>query len=162
MKAQIIAERQQVTDIVRQMTEEVFNTMFSRPLTTERKADFQDFHQVVVSQVKLNHGATDIDFYFKFDAQLLLQIAMKVFSEEYIRDNPISEDLACEVANIVCHKVKAYLNEEGFHTEMSFPFIQKTGEDKRAGADEFVNVYFFYLDKDARHKIGVAIGSTVL
>jgi CheY-specific phosphatase CheX len=162
MKAQIIAEKQQIAAIVRQMTEEVFNTMFSNPLMADDKSRFSEFKDVVISQVKLNHGPTDINFYFKFDMQLLLQIGMKMFSEEYLRDNPIYEDLACEVANIVCAKVKAYLNEEGYHTEMSFPFIPK-GADEGAHKDaDFVNVYFFYLDKEARQQIGVAVGSTVV
>ena len=162
MKAQIIAEKQQIAAIVRQMTEEVFNTMFSNPVTSDETSQFSEFRDVVIAHVKLNHGPTDINFFFKFDMQLLLQIGMKMFSEEYLRDSPVYEDLACEVANIVCSKVKAYLNEEGYHTEMSFPFIPK-GEEEAAPKDaDFVNVYFFYLDKEARQKIGVAVGSSVV
>lgn len=162
MKAQIIAEKQQIAAIVRQMTEEVFKTMFSNPLMSDEKSKFSEFKDVVISQVKLNHGPTDINFYFRFDMQLLLQIGIKMFSQDYLRDNSVYEELACETANIVCAKVKAYLNEEGYHTEMSFPVISK-GEDMPPPKDaDFVNVYFFYLDQEARQKIGVAVGSSVV
>ena len=55
-------------------------------------------------------GRSSLDFVFRFEMLLLLQAAGMIFTQEYIDQNPVHEDLACEIANIVCAKVKTYLD----------------------------------------------------
>jgi CheY-specific phosphatase CheX len=157
MKEDIKAAEPQISGIVSQAVEEVFNTMFRESVLAGRHSPPPDLNNVVVACVKLNHGTTEIDFCFNFDMQLLLQAAAIVFSQEYIKGNPVHEDLACEIANIVCHKVKAYLNEEGYHTDMGFPFIPESDQDAPLKQEELVRMHFFYRDQDAQRRVGVAV-----
>src|SRR4051812_18576312 len=80
-------------------------------------------NSVIMTYVKLAHNQEDMAFVFKFDAALLLKAAEVIFSAEYIKSNPVVEDVACEIANIVGGKVKAYLKQEGYYTDMGFPFL---------------------------------------
>ncbi|TAL38760.1 MAG: hypothetical protein EPN97_03395 [Alphaproteobacteria bacterium] len=161
MKANIIEAREDLSAVVRQAVEEAFNTMLQQPVLAGKRAPSQDFSEVVFVNVKLNHGPTTIDFSFKFDMQLLIQAAQQVFSAEYIKNNAIHEDIGCEIVNIVCHKVKAYLNEEGYFTEMGFPYVPEPGERLPVKGD-FVQMHFFYRGKDAQPRIGVAVDSCVV
>jgi hypothetical protein len=164
VKANIIEAREDLSLIVGQAVEEAFNTMLQQPVLAGQRAPArgQDFSEVVLVSVKLNHGATIIDFHFKFDMQLLLQAAQLVFTPEYIKNNAIHEDIGCEIVNIVCHKVKAYLNEEGYFTEMGFPYVPEPGAAPPPSKGEFVQMHFFYRDKDAQHRVGVAVDSCVV
>jgi hypothetical protein len=161
VKANIIEAREDLSLIVRQAVEEAFNTMLQQPVLASTRAPSQDVNEVVVVGVKLNHGPTNIDFSFKFDMQLLMQAALQVFSADYIKNNAIHEDIGCEIVNIVCHKVKAYLNEEGYFTEMGFPYIPEPGEALPSKGD-FVQMHFFYRGKDAQPRMGVAVDSCVV
>lgn len=164
MKANIIEAREDLSLVVRQAVEEAFNTMLQQAVLAGKRTPSleKDFNEVVLVSVKLNHGPTTIDFHFKFDMRLLMQAALLVFTPEYIAGNAIQEDIGCEVVNIVCHKVKAYLNEEGYFTEMGFPYVQKPDEAPPPTKGEFVQMFFFYRDKDAQHRVGVAVDSCVV
>lgn len=164
MKTNIIDVREDLSLIVRQAVEEAFNTMLQQAVLAGRNAPAreQDLHEVVIVSVQLNHGTTNIDFNFKFDMQLLMQAALLVFTPEYIKNNAIHEDIGCEIVNIVCHKVKAYLNEEGYFTEMGFPYVPEPGAAPPPSKGEFVQMHFFYRDKDAQHRVGVAVDSCVV
>jgi hypothetical protein len=164
VKSNIIEAREDLSAIVRQAVEEAFNTMLQQPVLAGLTApkSGRDLKEVVLVSVKLNHGPTMIDFHFKFDMQLLMQAALLVFTADYIKNNAIHEDIGCEIVNIVCHKVKAYLNEEGYFTEMGFPYIPESGEAPKPSKGEFVQMHFFYRDKDAQHKVGVAVDSCVV
>ncbi|MEZ0225440.1 MAG: hypothetical protein ACAH83_12865 [Alphaproteobacteria bacterium] len=165
MKQDIIEVREDLSLIVRQAVEEAFNTMLQQAVLAGRRTQAtteQDQNEVVQVSVKLHHGPTTIEFHFKFDMQLLMQAALLVFTPEYIANNAIHEDIGCEIVNIVCHKVKAYLNEEGYFTEMGFPYVPEPGAMRQDSKGEFVQMYFFYRDKGAQQKIGVAVDSCVV
>ena len=162
MRQNILAAEKLIADTVVQAIEEVFNAMFRQPVLAGKATSFPDPNNVVLTRVKLHHGDTDLEFSFAFDMRLLFQIAEFVFTPEYIKSHTVHEDLAAEIADIVCHKVKALLNEEGIHTEMSMPFIPAPGQDGLPEKGEFVQMHFFYRDKDANRKVGVAINCFVV
>jgi hypothetical protein len=159
LKADILAAQNDIALVVKQAVEETCNTMLRVPvLNAARRTEAPD--KVVQVNVKMNHGTADIDFYFRFDLQLLSMVAAAVFAPEYLKRNPVVEDIGCEVANIVCHKVKAFLNEEGYVTEMGFPFVPGPEVTAAAGGN-LIDMHFFYRDKDARQRVGVAVNSVV-
>jgi CheY-specific phosphatase CheX len=160
MKEDIYAAREQISTVVRQAMEETFNTMFKLAVLND-PAPLMAPAEIVMAYVKLNHGETDMDFSFRFDMQLLLQAAASIFRPEYLGAASPHADIACEVANIVCHRVKAYLNEEGCHTDMGFPFVLEPGQNPPPERGEPVHMHFFYRDKDARRRVGVAVNFIV-
>lgn len=154
MKADIHAAQEQIAQVVRQAVEETFNAMFCLAVLADTEP-FTAPDEIVLTSVKLNHGSTDLDFLFKFDMRLLLQAAARVFAPEYLKSHPMHQDIAFEIANIVCHRVKAYLNEQGYHTDMGFPFVPSGPSQER------VHMHFFYRDTDAKRRVGVAVNYNV-
>jgi CheY-specific phosphatase CheX len=157
----IQAARGYITDVVGNSVIETFNTMFGQAVSRSLKEPLTAPNNIVLSCIKLIQGRTHVDFVFRFDMHLLLQAAALIFTPEYIENNPVHEDLACEIANIVCAKVKSSLNEEGYEIEMGFPFVPKADEAAKLAREEIVHMHFFYRDKDQKQGVGVAVNFTV-
>ena len=158
----INAARGRISDVVAESVVETFTGMFGQDVSTASRQPPSAPDNVVLSCVKLLQGRSALDFVFRFDMQLLLQAASLIFTKEYIDQNPVHEDLACEIANIVCAKVKTYLNDEGYETEMGFPFVPKAEEAKRLSQEKVVHMHFFYKDLAEKQGVGVAVNFTVL
>jgi CheY-specific phosphatase CheX len=157
----INAARGRITDVVTESVVETFNSMFGQDVSAGTKRPPTAPDNNVISCVKLLQGRSEVDFVFRFDMQLLLLAASGIFTQEYIRQNPVHQDLACEIANIVCAKVKTYLNDEGYDTEMGFPFVPNAEETKKLMQEQVVHMHFFYKDKDNKQGVGVAVNFTV-
>lgn len=110
-----------------------------------------------MTYVKLSHNQEDVAFCFKFDTALLLKAAEVIFSPEYIKSNTVIEDVACEIANIVGGKVKVYLKDQGYYTDMGFPFLAASEEAASLADRESVPMHFFYTDKGDKPGVGVAV-----
>lgn len=162
MKKDIAAAQERISNVVAESVVETFNSMFGQDVSNVHWKPDLTPDNIVLSSVKLLQGRSAMDFVFRFDMKLLLQAASLIFTKEYIDHNPVHEDLACEIANIVCAKVKTYLNDEGFDTEMGFPFVPKAEEARRLLQDKAIHMHFFYKDIDKKQGVGVAVNFTVL
>jgi CheY-specific phosphatase CheX len=151
-----------IADIVAESVVETFTGMFGQDVSAASRKPPTAPDNVVISCCKLLQGSVEVDFVFKFDMELLLMAAAGIFTPEYIKNNPVHEDLACEIANIVCAKVKSCLNDEGYDTEMGFPFVPKADEAKRLMQEQVVHMHFFYRDRDKKQGVGVAVNFTVV
>lgn len=154
------AARAKISQVVEDSVVETFTSMFGQAVTAEgaRKMLAEPGQNSVYSAVKLHQGDVHVEFCFHFDFNLLLQAAQLIFTQEYLANNPVHEDLACEIANIVCSKVKAYLNDTGFETEMGFPYIPEKDENHLRRHPEMVHMHFFY---DAGGKANKGVGVIV-
>jgi CheY-specific phosphatase CheX len=154
-----IAGRNELAEVVSQAVVETFTRMFGQDLAQGKGAApaMEQSHDVVLTYVKLSHNNEDFAFCFKFDTQLLLRAAEKIFSSDYIKNNPVIPDIACEIANIVGGKVKVYLKNEGYFTDMGFPFLA-TSEEAAALIDRrSVPMHFFYTEGKSKPGVGVAV-----
>ncbi|MDE1152449.1 MAG: hypothetical protein PW788_07925 [Micavibrio sp.] len=160
MKKHIGDERTQISELVSATVVETFTNMFGQSVTADalaRKMQQSPESKSVYSSVKLHHGKTHVEFCFRFDFDLLLQAAALIFSADYLANNPVHEDLACEIANIVCSKVKAYLNDRGYDTEMGFPYIPKPNENPLLQQQDTVHMHFYYDSAKAQRGVGVVV-----
>jgi hypothetical protein len=157
----IKAARSQIAEVVGRTTVETFNTMFSQKVSHTAAQSSSRLANVVLACIKLSQGETEVDFCFKFDMDLLMLAARSVFSAEQIAGAPVHEDLACEIVNIVCAKVKSHLNEHGYVTEMGFPFIPRPEQAEALLREEMVHMHFFYRDRDDKQGVGVLVNFTV-
>jgi hypothetical protein len=155
------AARGQISDIISGAVVETFTNMFGQDVIPNTREPLTAPDNAVMACVKLHQGEESLDFCFKFDMRLLLLAASRVFKSEYLQNNPVHEDIACEIVNIVCAKVKAFLNERGYQTEMGFPFIPSPAEAERLLREQVVHMHFFYRDSDAQQGVGVAVNFTV-
>jgi CheY-specific phosphatase CheX len=158
----INAARGSIADVVTISVIETFNNMFGQDVSAGSRKPPVSPDNVVISCVKMLQGRSSLDFVFRFEMLLLLQAAGMIFTKEYIAQNPVHEDLACEIANIVCAKVKTYLNDEGYETEMGFPFVPRADEARKLLHDQAVQMHFFYKDQANKQGVGVAVNFTVV
>jgi CheY-specific phosphatase CheX len=156
-----IASEGELADVVSQAVVETFNRMFGQDLLAGKK-EVSTPDNVVMTFVKLSHNNRDVAFCFRFDTQLLLLAAQAIFTPEYIKTNPVVEDIACEIANIVGNKVKNYLKQEGYYTDMSFPFLASAEEAEKLAGQKHLPIHFFYTDKGEKPGIGVAVDFIVI
>jgi hypothetical protein len=153
-----IAEHGELSEVVSKAVVETFTNMFGQNLAqAPTKIPPPPPNAVVMTYVKLSHNNEDMAFVFKFDAALLLKAAEVIFSAEYIKSNPVVEDIACEIANIVGGKVKSYLKEEGYYTDMGFPFLATSEEAQPLADRKSVPMHFFYTDTGPQKGVGVAV-----
>jgi CheY-specific phosphatase CheX len=157
----INAARGGISEVLSHNVIDTFNSMFGQDVSANRQEPKVPPGNVVVACVRLSQGNAHADFWFRFEMDLLLQAASAIFPADYIAENMVHESLACEIANIVCTKVKAFLNEQGYDTEMGFPFIatSKSSDGLARGAD--VDLHFFYQDKEQKKGAGVLVNFSV-
>jgi CheY-specific phosphatase CheX len=155
-----IAGRNELAEVVSEAVVETFTRMFGQDLAAgaaRETAGMNLPNEVVLTYVKLSHNNEDFAFCFKFDTQLLLRAAEKIFSPEYIRDNSVIPDIACEIANIVGGKVKVFLKNEGYFTDMGFPFLANSEEAAALIDRKSVPMHFFFTGGDRKPGVGVAV-----
>ena len=153
-----IAGQGGLAEVVSRAVVETFTNMFGQTLSAGKNSIQPAApHSVVMTYVKLSHNQEDFAFCFKFDTALLLKAAESVFSVEYIQSNPVVEDVACEIANIVGGKVKVYLKDQGYYTDMGFPFLSTSDEAVALAEHESVPMHFFFTDAGAKPGVGVAV-----
>ena len=153
-------EREQISQIVSSTVVETFSEMFGQPVTAEsmaKQAKLPSEQQSVFSSIKLHHGKNDLEFCFRFDFDLLLQAAALIFTPDYLKHNQVHEELAREIANIVCSKVKAYLNERGYDIEMGFPYIPQPEQNPLLQQSDVVHMHFYYNAANAEQGVGVIV-----
>lgn len=154
------AARAKITAVVEDSVVETFTTMFGQDVTAEgvRKMNVAHGRKSVYSAVKLHQGDVHVEFCFHFDFDLLFRVAALLFSAEDLEKTPVHEDVACEIANIVCSKVKAFLNDGGFDTEMGFPYVPGHDENHLVNNPDMVHMHFYY---DVTHESGRDVGVVV-
>lgn len=161
MKEGILAARGAISDIAGKAVFETFNTMFGENISENERQALASPENVVLSCITLKQGDTVVDFCFKFDMDLLLRAAKKLFGEEATKSSPPHHDLACEVANIVCSSVKSYLNNQGYEMEMQFPFIPDEAKKRELLEEQLVHMHFFFTNSEGYRTVGVAVNFTV-
>ncbi|MBI1216372.1 MAG: hypothetical protein GC185_11230 [Alphaproteobacteria bacterium] len=151
--------RGEVATLVSQTVRETFQTMFGQNVQRHEAGwtggEFSE--NAVYASIRLHQGDESVEFCFRFDFNLLLQAAELIFSKEYLDATPVHEELASEIANIVCSKVKAFLNEQGFETEMGFPFIPRPDENPLLSSGEMIHMHFYYPGPGGENDIGVSV-----
>jgi hypothetical protein len=157
----INAARGGISEVVSHNVIDTFNSMFGQEVSANRLSPSAPPGNMVISCVRLTQGNSHADFWFRFEMDLLLQAASALFPADYIEKNLVHESLACEIANIVCAKVKAFLNEQGYDTEMGFPFIATAKSSGGLANSTDVDLHFFYQDKEEKKGAGVVVNFTV-
>lgn len=153
-----IAEQTGLAQVVSEAVVETFTNMFGQQLASSKpKTASAGAGGVIMTYVKLSHNQEDVAFCFKFDTELLLRAAEAIFTPDYIKSNPVIEDIACEIANIVGGKVKVFLKQEGYYTDMGFPFLATSEEAQPLIDRKSVPMHFFMTETGNKPGVGVAV-----
>ena len=82
---------------------------------------------------------------FNFDSDLLHHLVDGAYGGDSSQNSDSYKDAACEIANIVCCRVKSVLNEHGYSLSMDLPYsVEKDG--KNINYKDSINMYFSVND----------------
>lgn len=148
---QDIPERlqQPIADVINNAIVETFLTVFDVPVIgVERILHHQLSKEDFACQVRLMENDTEVDVVFIFAKSLVQAILSGVYSKEDLAGNTEAyNDAACEIANIVCAHLKAFLNQKGFELEMHLP-LPVSGVTFERINRHAINLYFTLNKED--------------
>lgn len=102
----------------------VVNEVFTNYFGVNARADNQNELTAAkgcLCQVHMKQEGVNMFLCFNFDANLLCSLVDGAYGEE-VKDPEPYKDAACEIANIVCCRVKAMLNDNGYKLNMDIPY----------------------------------------
>lgn len=99
---------------------EVFTNYFGISVRADNKSEIAGVKSCLC-QVHLKQDGVNMFVCFNFDASLLCSLVDETYSGEIIKNAEPYKDAACEIANIVCCRVKAMLNDNGYKLDMDIP-----------------------------------------
>lgn len=98
----------------------IFSEMFATEIVPENQLSAADHKKLVCIGV-LHQKDVSIALRFFFDEELLRPLLGNIYSPEFLNDPAIYEDAACEIVNILCAQVKAFLNNHGYSLVLDQP-----------------------------------------
>lgn len=119
---------------------DTIETMFGQKME-QAKDKKGEKNRDLATSIMLTQGKDKARLRLVFDRTMLEQLASKVYTAEEMKDDRIMKDAASEVTNVVCNKIKAFLNERGFQLNMSLP-QEDTPETPQTVSETTVNLYF--------------------
>src|SRR5262245_21798693 len=127
--------RDELTKIIVAQVKRTFKVMFNVDVepVSDLVFDFTDDDQV--SKTELRQAGVTVVVRFAFSRAMLRPLLEKIYSPEITMHKIAYEDAACEIANIVCGGLKAFLNQNGYNLTMEPPKIDRRHIEKMAAAE---------------------------
>lgn len=126
------------------VVQDVFNNYFGVSVKVNNSYDATESatdRKNCLCEVKMEQTGIDIFLCFDFDAELLFRLVDETYAGEVINDLAPYNDAACEIANIVCCRIKSILNGNGYKFDMSIP-KSIDNNDKFNGVPYTLNMRF--------------------
>lgn len=105
---------------INSVVNEVFTNYFGVNVSADDQNDLPSARGCLC-QVHMKQEGVNMFLCFNFDANLLCSLVDGAYGEE-AKDPEPYKDAACEIANIVCCRVKAMLNDNGYKLNMEIPY----------------------------------------
>ncbi len=120
---------------------EVFNNYFGVSVNADNEKITNESGKYCLCEVRMQQEGMDMFMCFHFDADLLYKLVDETYSGEAIHDLTPYNDAACEIANIVCCRIKAVLNGNGYKFNMDIPQPIENSDKFKNLPDE-INMHF--------------------
>lgn len=124
---------------------EIFRDYFGVSVIADGPVRLADSREGCLCEVNMRQEGVDMLLCFNFDSDLLHRLVDEVYGGSLVQDSDPYKDAACEIANIVCCRVKAVLNENGFSLDMDLPYSVEKGKEDINYKDS-INMYFSVND----------------
>jgi hypothetical protein len=146
---------QELKPVMASGMEHIFSEMFNvRILTSgEIGKDGQAYTMSAIGH--LYRDDIDLTLRFLFDEDLLRPLLSQFYSPEFLEKREVYEDAACEIVNILCNQVKAYLGRQGYHLVLNLPRMERPGSAQ--AIDPIMNIHFS-LNSDRHFLVGLEDG----
>ena len=107
--------------IISDTTIEIVEMMFGYKLCSATPADLQG--ERVASFVTFTQGEARVKFCMTFEKPFIQSLIRDIYPEDVLskQASAIYQDTASELTNIICNRIKAYINGNGFDYEVSIP-----------------------------------------
>lgn len=136
----------ELNPIVKSGIQNIFSNLFNVDTIPDSKiGDAKDQSMICVGNLYQDEVSINIRFFF--DKKLLEPLLKNVYSDEFLQDPSIYGDAACEIVNILCAQVKAFLNKQGYELQLGIPQIDKDSLNDE-GKEALMNVYFSLNEED--------------
>jgi CheY-specific phosphatase CheX len=114
--------KQRVMNTIDAVISETFNNYFSVSIAPQHTNNSNFTDKNILCQVKMHQDNVVAFLYFAFDEEKLHALINSVYGDDMDHPQTVYIDAACEIANIVCCKVKALLNDNGYKFDMDIPY----------------------------------------
>jgi two-component system chemotaxis response regulator CheY len=135
---------------------QIFSSMFNADITPSGPEFESDHAGDMICVGRLYQKDMDVTLRFAFDEGLLRPLLAQIYAPRYLQDKTVYADAACEIVNILCAQVKAFMNEKGHQLELSLPYMAGTGKAGDVPAGAILNVRFA-LNEDQHFLVDVAV-----
>lgn len=113
--------------------EKIFSNLFNVKIIPE---DFNGpaLNGSMVCVGRLFQDDITINLRFFFEQSLLRPLLMQLYAPQFIADEKVYADAACEIVNILASQVKAFLNNHGYQLSLDFPEMTENGHKNNESA----------------------------
>ncbi len=139
--AQISAELQKkLGPVIAKGIRNIFSELFhaeiieSEAITEHHKSQMVCIGRLIQKDIK-------IDLRFFFEKELLKPLLSSIYSPDFLENDQVFEDAACEIVNILCGQIKAFMNKNGYDLGMEVPHMG-VNDVESAESDALINVCF--------------------
>lgn len=145
--------RDELKPTVSHAMENIFSDFFQVDIVSD-STSWEENNKKLTCIGRLHQKDITIALRFYFDQNLLQPLLEKFYTPQHLQDEKVYEDAACEIVNILCGQVKAFLNKNGYSLEFDLPEMGPPPQTENAHS--VMNVHFslneekhFYVDMTA-------------
>jgi CheY-specific phosphatase CheX len=128
------------------------DSLFGEKMHPVDNKDKEGLFSIAVD-VNLRQGTKNARLRLVFDHSLLESLISAVYTKEQLQDNAVLADAAEEITNIVCNKIKAFLNKRGFEVEMDLPKAEPPEAAEQVGPEVICLGFSTYRNRLSVRKI---------
>lgn len=132
--------QQELKPFIAKGIENIFSEMFKVKIVTQDQ-EVPDDSKDLVCIGRLHQHNILIFLRFLFDQELLRPMLQQLYAPQFLKDPKIYEDAACEIVNILCSQIKAFLNGHGYNLQLDFPEMAARANKNRQ-ADSIMDIRF--------------------
>jgi two-component system chemotaxis response regulator CheY len=112
--------KEELQPVIAKGLENIFSELFHVEILPDELQKPQGKKDMVcVGRLKQNDMSIVLRFFF--NQSLLKPLLRQLYSTEFLENDEIFGDSACEIVNILCAQVKAFLNKKGYSLELGIP-----------------------------------------
>lgn len=133
--------RDELKPVVAKGMENIFSEIFKvRIVSDDALISGNDKDMVCIGRLHQKDFLIVLRFFF--DQGLLKPLLRQLYSPQFLDDKKIYEDAACEIVNILCAQIKAFLNNHGYTLQLDLPVMGVQASSPSQEADSIMNIHF--------------------
>jgi len=145
----------QLRPVIARGVQKIFSNIFNVEIIPQ-DYNGRDLDNSLMCVGRLHQEGMSFNLRFFFDQQLLKPLLMQLYSPQFLADQSVYGDAACEIVNILASQVKAFLNGHGYKLVLDLPVLCEKPEMRQQ--EPMIDVRFS-LNSDQCFLVDVTTGS---